>query len=149
MHRGAVFGFPKYRVRRGHALRKVWHAPRPSSKPNCGWKMRYRANMTHCSRFLWRAPTCESPQPKCEGWYSFRRMLEYKTEWRGALLRVLPPEGTSTTCPECGREDTANRPGLRKWFQCVACGHREHSGTVAGRNLLQRAGHARLACSPA
>ncbi len=84
-----------------------------------------------------------------QGWYSFRRMLEYKTEWRGALLRVLPPEGTSTTCPECGHEDTANRPGLRKWFQCVACGHREHSGQVAGRNLLQRAGHARLACSPA
>ena len=84
-----------------------------------------------------------------QGWYTFRRMLEYKTEWHGVLLRIMPPEGTSTTCPECGHEAEANRPGLRKWFQCVSCGHREHSGTVAARNLLKRAGHARLACSAA
>ncbi|MBU2738687.1 RNA-guided endonuclease InsQ/TnpB family protein [Acidithiobacillus concretivorus] len=84
-----------------------------------------------------------------QGWYTFRRMLEYKTEWHGVLLRVLSPEGTSTTCPECGHAAEANRPGLRKWFQCVRCGHREHSGTVAARNLLKRAGHARLACSAA
>jgi putative transposase len=59
---------------------------------------------------------------------------------------MLPPDGTSTTCPECGHESDANRPNLRKWFECVVCGHREHSGTVAARNLLRRAGHARIAC---
>lgn len=81
-----------------------------------------------------------------QGWHEFRRMLEYKAEWMGGEVIVLPAEGTSTTCPECGHESEANRPNLRKWFECVACGHREHSGTVAARNLLRRAGHARIAC---
>lgn len=81
-----------------------------------------------------------------QGWYEFRRQLEYKAEWMGGEIIALPPDGTSTTCPECGHESEANRPNLRKWFECVACGHREHSGTVAARNLLRRAGHARIAC---
>ncbi|WP_310678128.1 zinc ribbon domain-containing protein [Burkholderia multivorans] len=65
----------------------------------------------------------------------------------GGEVIALPLDGTSTTCPECGHESEANRPNLRKWFECVVCGHREHSGMVAARNLLRRAGHARLAYS--
>ncbi|WP_139110770.1 zinc ribbon domain-containing protein [Acidithiobacillus thiooxidans] len=48
---------------------------------------------------------------------------------------MWPLEGTSTTCPECGREVDANSSVLRKWFQSARCGHRERSGTVAARNL--------------
>lgn len=81
-----------------------------------------------------------------QGWYEFRRQLEYKAQWIGGEVIALPQEGTSTTCPECGHDAPENRPNLRKWFKCVACGHREHSGTVAAKNLLQRAGYARLAC---
>lgn len=81
-----------------------------------------------------------------QGWFEFRRQLEYKAKWLGGTVIALSPEGTSTTCPECGQEAEANRPNLRKGFECVACGHREHSGTAAARNLLKRAGHARFAC---
>lgn len=81
-----------------------------------------------------------------QGWYEFRRQLEYKAQWIGGEVIALPQEGTSTTCPECDHDAPDNRPNLRKWFKCVACGHREHSGTVAAKNLLRRAGHARLAC---
>ena len=81
-----------------------------------------------------------------QGWFEFRRQLEYKEVWLQGEVVAVSPEGTSTTCPECGVDDALNRPNLRKWFECVSCGHREHSGTVAAKNLLKRAGYARIAC---
>src|SRR5690554_5458430 len=37
-----------------------------------------------------------------QGWYEFRRQLDYKLAWLGAHLVVVPPHNISRICPECG-----------------------------------------------
>lgn len=72
-----------------------------------------------------------------QGWYEFRRQLTYKMAWRGGELRVVPPEYTSQTCPECGHVDKANRPTQER-FCCVNCGHAGHADEVAAQNIWYR-----------
>jgi len=79
-----------------------------------------------------------------QGWYAFRRQLDYKLAWRGAHLVVVPPHNTSRTCPECGHVAVENRPSQAR-FVCVECGFAGNADHVGAMNVL-RAGHARLAC---
>ncbi|TLF44329.1 IS200/IS605 family element transposase accessory protein TnpB, partial [Halomonas urmiana] len=79
-----------------------------------------------------------------QGWYEFRRQLDYKLAWRGAHLVVVPPHNTSRTCPECGHVAAANRRS-QACFACVECGFEANADHVGAINVL-RAGHARLAC---
>ncbi|WP_444984400.1 RNA-guided endonuclease InsQ/TnpB family protein [Halomonas mongoliensis] len=79
-----------------------------------------------------------------QGWYEFRRQLDYKLAWRGAHLIVVPPRNTSRTCPECGHVAAENRPSQAR-FACIECGFTANADHVAAINVL-RAGHARLAC---
>src|SRR5690554_1547146 len=79
-----------------------------------------------------------------QGWYEFRRQLDYKLAWRGAHLIIVPPRNTSRTCPECGHVAAENRPSQAR-FACVECGYKANADHVAAINVL-RAGHARLAC---
>jgi len=37
-----------------------------------------------------------------QGWFKFRRQLQYKLEWNGGMLIAVPPQNTSRTCPACG-----------------------------------------------
>lgn len=79
-----------------------------------------------------------------QGWYEFRRQLQYKLEWLGGKLFTVPPQYTSQTCPECGHVNKENRKTQAK-FSCVRCGFQENADVVGAMNIL-RAGLARIAC---
>jgi putative transposase len=92
-----------------------------------------------------------------QGWYEFRRQLEYKTSWNGGSVVAVPPQNTSRTCPLCGHVAKDNRTSQAS-FACMACGHTDNADVVGAINVLNkgmslvekihppRAGHARLAC---
>lgn len=79
-----------------------------------------------------------------QGWFEFRRQLDYKLAWSGGYLIVVPPQNTSRTCPACGHVSAENRTRQAK-FACVECGFEENADLVGAINIL-RAGHARFAC---
>jgi putative transposase len=80
-----------------------------------------------------------------QGWFEFRRQLEYKLRWNGGRLIVVSPRNTSITCPSCGHVAKENRRSQAQ-FACAACGFQENADLVGATNVL-RAGHARLACA--
>ena len=53
-----------------------------------------------------------------QGWFKFRRQLEYKLNWRGGVLIAVPAHHTSQTCPACGHVAAENRQTQAK-FVCV------------------------------
>jgi putative transposase len=79
-----------------------------------------------------------------QGWYEFRRQLEYKQSWRGGIVVAVPPQYTSQTCPECHYVAARNRQ-TQSQFACVKCGYQNNADIVGAINIL-RAGHAQLAC---
>ena len=79
-----------------------------------------------------------------QGWFEFRRQLDYKTAWNGGHLVAVPPQNTSRTCPWCCHVSAHNRQ-TQAQFACVKCGFEENADLVGAINVL-RAGHARLAC---
>lgn len=79
-----------------------------------------------------------------QGWFEFRRQLDYKLAWNGGHLIAVPPQNTSRTCPACGHVSAENRQSQAR-FACAECGFEENADVVGAINLL-RAGHARLAC---
>ncbi len=79
-----------------------------------------------------------------QGWFEFRRQLDYKLAWRGGHLIAVPPQNTSRTCPCCGHVSADNRKTQER-FVCVECAFEENADVVGAINVL-RAGHARLAC---
>jgi putative transposase len=79
-----------------------------------------------------------------QGWFEFRRQLDYKLAWNGGHLIAVPPRNTSRTCPCCGHVSAENRQTQAR-FECVACGFEQNADVVGAINVL-RAGHARFAC---
>ncbi len=79
-----------------------------------------------------------------QGWFEFRRQLDYKLAWQGGWLVAVPPQNTSRTCPCCGHVSADNRQTQAR-FACVECGFEENADVVGAINVL-RAGHARFAC---
>lgn len=79
-----------------------------------------------------------------QGWFEFRRQLEYKQAWRSGWVIAVQPQHTSQRCSCCGHVCRDNRTTQAK-FECVACGHSENADINASRNILA-AGHAVLAC---
>ena len=79
-----------------------------------------------------------------QGWFEFRRQLEYKLAWLGGTLLVISPEYTSQTCSQCGCTDKQNRQTQAR-FKCTACGFECHADYNAALNILA-AGHAVSAC---
>jgi putative transposase len=79
-----------------------------------------------------------------QGWFEFRRQLDYKLAWNGGWLIAVPPQNTSRTCPCCGHVSADNRQ-TQAQFLCVECGFEENADVVGAINVL-RAGHARFAC---
>jgi putative transposase len=80
-----------------------------------------------------------------QGWFEFRRQLEYKLKWNDGRLIAVSPQRTSITCPRCRHFAKQNRLSQSQ-FQCGACGFQENADLVGALNVL-RAGHARLACA--
>ena len=79
-----------------------------------------------------------------QGWFEFRRQLEYKQAWAGGQVLAVNPRNTSRTCPCCGHIAKENRFTQAK-FACVECGYNENADLVGAINILA-AGHAVLAC---
>ena len=79
-----------------------------------------------------------------QGWFEWRRQLEYKQAWSGGWLVAVPPQNTSRTCPCCGHVSAQNRK-TQAQFECAQCGFEENADGVGVINVL-RAGHARFAC---
>ena len=79
-----------------------------------------------------------------QGWFEFRRQLDYKLAWNGGYLIAVPPQNTSRTCPACGHVSKDNRQ-TQAQFACVECDFEENADLVGAMNVL-RAGHARFAC---
>lgn len=72
-----------------------------------------------------------------QGWFEFRRQLDYKLAWRGGWLVVVPPQNTSRTCPCCGYVSADNRRTQTR-FRCMECGFEEHADVVGAINILSR-----------
>lgn len=79
-----------------------------------------------------------------QGWFEFRRQLEYKQAWAGGQVLAVNPRNTSRTCPCCKHVAKENRLTQDK-FECVECGYSENADLVGAINILA-AGHAVLAC---
>ncbi|WP_153015453.1 RNA-guided endonuclease InsQ/TnpB family protein [Ventosimonas gracilis] len=79
-----------------------------------------------------------------QGWFEFRRQLQYKLDWNGGILVAVPPQNTSRTCPVCGHVSKDNRQ-CQAHFACIECGYENNADMVGAINIL-RAGHARFAC---
>ncbi|MEO7159204.1 MAG: transposase [Polaromonas sp.] len=79
-----------------------------------------------------------------QGWFEFRRQLEYKLNWTGAILIPVPAHYTSQSCPCCGHVAKANRQTQAR-FACVDCGYENHADVVGAMNVLAR-GYRAAAC---
>lgn len=79
-----------------------------------------------------------------QGWFEFRRQLEYKLAWAGGWLIAVPPHNTSRTCPACGHVHADNRKTQAE-FACVQCDFEENADVVGAMNILAR-GHRVAAC---
>lgn len=79
-----------------------------------------------------------------QGWFEFRRQLDYKLQWAGGFLVPVPPQNTSRTCPVCGHVSADNRKTQER-FACIDCGFEENADLVGAINILA-AGHAVYAC---
>ncbi len=82
-----------------------------------------------------------------QGWYAFRKMLEYKQAWAGGQVLAINPRYTSQTCLACGHRAKENRTSQSE-FACQVCGFKAHADLVGAKNILA-AGHAALACGDA
>jgi len=81
-----------------------------------------------------------------QSWGMFRVLLEYKMEWAGGALVIVPPQNTSRTCPlqDCGHISADNRKSQAK-FKCVNCGYENNADIVGAINIQER-GQRLLAC---
>jgi putative transposase len=79
-----------------------------------------------------------------QGWFEFRRQLEYKLDWAGGRLVAVPAHYTSLTCPRCDHVAAQNRTSQAK-FKCVQCGYQNHADVVGALNVLAR-GYRVIAC---
>jgi putative transposase len=72
-----------------------------------------------------------------QGWFEFRRQLDYKLAWKGGHLIAVPPQNTSRTCLGCGHVSADNRQTQAR-FVCVACGYENNADVVGAINILSR-----------
>jgi len=79
-----------------------------------------------------------------QGWWEFRRQLEYKQQWRGGKVIAVSAANTSLECSECHHRAKENRVSQAD-FKCVKCLHEEHADLNAAKNILA-AGRAVQAC---
>ena len=75
-----------------------------------------------------------------QGWFEFRRQLDYKLAWNGGWLVAVPPHYTSRTCPCCGHVSADNRKTQAR-FACVECGFEDNADLVGAINILSRGMH--------
>jgi putative transposase len=108
-------------------------------------------NMSKSAAGTRESPGCNVKQKSAlnraildQGWGEWRRQLEYKQQWAGGQVLVVPPHCTSQECPCCGHISPCNRRA-QALFLCVRCGYTGNADDVSSLNI-ERAGHARIAC---
>ena len=69
-----------------------------------------------------------------QGWFEFRRQLDYKAAWNGGRLVAVPPQYTSQQCSACGHTAKVNRRS-QECFVCAACGFDKHADWNAAFNI--------------
>ena len=79
-----------------------------------------------------------------QGWYEFRRQLQYKLSWRGGKLVEVDYRYTSQRCSCCGHTAKENRQS-QAVFKCLACGYEENADVNAAKNILT-VGQTGMAC---
>jgi len=72
-----------------------------------------------------------------QGWFEFRRQLEYKAGWAGGEVLAVPAHHTSQTCPACGHVSAENRR-TQSAFACTDCGYENNADVVGALNILAR-----------
>ncbi len=77
------------------------------------------------------------------GWGQLAGFLSYKAADAGRSIEFVHPSYTSQTCSECGVHDGGGRETRDLW-NCRSCGVRLHADVNAARNILHRAGSARM-----
>jgi putative transposase len=81
-----------------------------------------------------------------QGWYEFKRQLQYKLEWSGGVLHLVPPHYTSQTCSICDHVDAKSRRSQSE-FTCTSCGFSANADVNAALNIERKAlGHKVTAC---
>ncbi|MFC2098792.1 RNA-guided endonuclease InsQ/TnpB family protein [Bacteroidota bacterium] len=79
-----------------------------------------------------------------QGWFEFRRQLDYKLDWNGGSLLEVDFRYTSQQCSCCGYTSKKNRKSQAE-FVCLACGYEQHADVNAAKNILT-VGQTGLAC---
>lgn len=70
-------------------------------------------------------------------WYEFRTMLEYKCQWYGKQLIIVPPHYTSQECSNCHHNSGKKTLDIREWT-CSNCGVHHDRDTNAAKNILTK-----------
>jgi len=79
-----------------------------------------------------------------QGWFEFRRQLDYKLLWRGGSLVEVESRYSSQRCSCCGYTDKGNRKSQSE-FVCLQCGYEQHADVNAAMNILT-VGQTGMAC---
>ncbi|WP_232444193.1 RNA-guided endonuclease InsQ/TnpB family protein [Burkholderia ubonensis] len=80
-----------------------------------------------------------------QGWFEFRRQLDYKLAWRGGWLIAVPPAAHESDVSGLRPYVSAENRQTQARFACVACGFEENADVVGAINILAR-GHRVAAC---
>ena len=70
-------------------------------------------------------------------WYEFRNMLEYKCQWYGKQLIIVPPHYTSQECSNCHHNSGKKTLDIREWT-CENCGIYHDRDINAAKNILTK-----------
>jgi len=70
-----------------------------------------------------------------QGWFEFRRQLDYKLDWRGGMLEQVDARHTSQRCSCCGHTEKGNRKSQAE-FVCMSCEVEQHADVNAAKNIL-------------
>ena len=79
-----------------------------------------------------------------QGWFEFRRQLDYKLSWKGGSLVEVESRYSSQRCSCCSYTSKKNRRSQAE-FVCLACGYEQHADVNAARNILT-VGQTGMAC---
>ena len=79
-----------------------------------------------------------------QGWFEFKRQLDYKLDWMGGKLVEVDYRYTSQNCSHCGHTSKENRRS-QEIFVCLECGYEQHADVNAAKNILT-VGQTGMAC---